>query len=296
MKTCVIFNPTARGDKAKAFRARLASLAGAAVLKPTHAAGAGRLLAAEAVREGFEVIVAAGGDGTVNEVLNGMADEPHGLEQARLGVLPLGTINVFARELGLPRGFDAAWRVITAGREASVDLPEAEFAGAGRRERRCFAQLAGAGLDSRAIELVDWERKKAFGPLAYVFAGLEAAMERQPRIIVESDAVCCEGELVLIGNGRRYGGDFDLFPAAALCDGRLSVAVFPRVNVPVLVRFGWGWLTDRLHAATDCRTFQAESLTLSTEHGIAVELDGDNVGRLPARFSIRPGALRVLVP
>ena len=296
MKTCVIFNPTARGDKARAFRARLSALAGSVVLKPTYAVGAGRLLAAEAVREGFEVIVAAGGDGTVNEVLNGIADEPCGLEQARLGVLPLGTINVFARELGLPRGFDAAWRVIAEGREARVDLPVAEFGSDGKRERRCFAQLAGAGLDSRAIELVDWERKKAFGPLAYVFAGLEAVMEPQPKIRVESDGVVHEGELVLVGNGRRYGGDFDLFPAAALCDGRLSVAVFPKVNFPALIRFGLGWLTERMHAATDCRTFQAELLTLSTEPGIAVELDGDNVGRLPARFSIRPGALRVLVP
>lgn len=296
MKTCVIFNPTARGDKAKAFRARLSSLAGAVELKPTHAAGAGRSLAAQAVREGFEVIVAAGGDGTVNEVLNGIADEPRGLERARLGVLPLGTINVFARELGLPRGFHEAWQVIAGGREMRVDLPVAEFTRNGQRERRCFAQLAGAGLDSRAIELVDWERKKAFGSFAYILAGLEAVTEPQPKIRMESDAGTCEGELVLIGNGRRYGGDFDLFPAAALCDGRLSVAVFPTVNVPALIRFGWGWLTDRIHAATDCRTFQVESLTLSTEPGIALELDGDNVGQLPAQLAVRAGGLRVLVP
>lgn len=296
MKTCVIFNPTARGDKARAFRARLAALSSSVVLKPTYAAGSGRLLAAEAVREGFEVVVAAGGDGTVNEVLNGIVDEPAGLTQVRLGVLPLGTINVFARELGLPSGLDSAWACIEGGRELRVDLPEVAFARDGCEHRRCFAQLAGAGLDSRAIELVDWQRKKAFGPLAYVLAGLEAVMEPQPRISVKLGADEHEGELVLVGNGRRYGGDFPLFPAAHLADGRLTVAIFPKVDVPALVRFGWGWLTGRIHEATDCRVFQTESFSLSASSGVAFELDGDNAGHLPATFSVRPGALRVLAP
>src|SRR3989442_3147737 len=112
MKICVIFNPAARGEKAQRFREHLAMLSTQCVLKPTYAAGAGRALAAEAVREGFEIIVAAGGDGTVNEVLNGIGDEPEGFSRACLGVLPLGTINVFARELNLPSQFTPAWDVI----------------------------------------------------------------------------------------------------------------------------------------------------------------------------------------
>src|SRR5258705_2208413 len=98
MKVCVIFNPAARGEKAKQFRDRLAALSTRVELKPTYAAGTGRALAAEAVREGFKTIVAAGGDGTLNEVVNGLADEPEGLARTRLGGLPLGTLNVFARE------------------------------------------------------------------------------------------------------------------------------------------------------------------------------------------------------
>src|SRR5882672_2238462 len=96
---CVIFNPTARGDKAKRFRQQLDSIAKQAKLKQTTAAGDARRLAAEAVKEGFDTIVAAGGDGTLNEVLNGIGDAPKGFEGARLGLLPLGTVNVFAREL-----------------------------------------------------------------------------------------------------------------------------------------------------------------------------------------------------
>ena len=297
MKICVIFNPAARGEKAAHFRDQLASLSSRVTLRPTYAAGAGRTLAAEAVREGFETIVAAGGDGTLNEVLNGIGDEPEGFARVRLGLLPLGTINVFARELRIPSAFPQAWRVIEAGRETLIDLPQADFSSAGgQTQRRYFAQLAGAGLDSRAIELVDWEQKKSFGPLAYVVAGFKALAEQKSQITASAADSRAVGELVLVGNGRYYGGNFELFPKADLRDGLLDVTVFPKVNWEILLRSGWGWLTDQIHSAAGCQTFQAESFSLTSEGKVAFELDGDNVGHLPARFSVRRGVLRVLVP
>ena len=163
--TCVIFNPTARGDKAKSFRARLADLGAGIQLIPTSGPDSAPAQAAAAVDAGCTTLVAAGGDGTVNQVLNGLVAAREGLARARLAVLPLGTVNVFAKELGIPTGFAGAWRVIQAGRERTIDLPVAEFGPPERRERRCFAQLAGAGLDSRALSLVDWGLKKRIGPL-----------------------------------------------------------------------------------------------------------------------------------
>lgn len=296
MKTCVIFNPAARGEKAKRFRDHLAALSTRVTLKPTYAAGTGRPLAAEAVREGCETIVAAGGDGTLNEVLNGIGDEPEGFKRVRLGVLPLGTINVFARELSLPMAFDSAWKIIDQSRERLIDLPEAEFIKEGQPQRRYFAQLAGAGLDSRAIELVDWEQKKNIGPLAYVVAGFKALREQKSSIIASAAHVGTTGELVLIGNGRYYGGNFELFPKADLYDGLLDVTVFPKVNWKILFRSGWGWLTNQLHAAAGCHAFQADSFTLTSAGTTALELDGENVGHLPAKFSVRKQALRVLAP
>lgn len=112
MRACVIFNPTARGDKARHFRRHLEEFSDGIALKPTQAPGDGRRLATEAVRDGFDTLVAAGGDGTVNEVLNGIADAPSGFARARLAVLPLGTVNVFARELGLPLQLRPAWQAI----------------------------------------------------------------------------------------------------------------------------------------------------------------------------------------
>src|SRR5262249_44878040 len=125
MKICVIFNPTARGEKAKHFQAHLASLSSQCLLKPTSGPGAGRALAGEAVEQGFGTIVAAGGDGTVNEVLNGIGDAADGFQRARLAVLPLGTVNVFAKELRIPSGLPAAWKLVREGSEARIDLAEA---------------------------------------------------------------------------------------------------------------------------------------------------------------------------
>ena len=176
MKTCVIFNPAARGEKARSFRGFLEKIAGNAAFKPTWAAGAATELARNAVEEGFENIVAAGGDGTLNEVLNGIAETRDGLAKTRLGVLPLGTVNVFAKELRIPEDPQQAWETILAGAERTIDLPFADWTEDGAPKRRYFAQLAGAGLDAEAIALVDWESKRRFRQLAYVFAGLRALL------------------------------------------------------------------------------------------------------------------------
>ena len=142
---------------------------------PTRAAGDARMLAAELVSAGAGTVVAAGGDGTVNEVLNGICDVPDGLQRTRLAVIPMGTVNVFAKELRIPGRFEGAWNVVRTGREWLMDLPLAEFTGpTGARVRRHFILMAGAGLDSAAIERVDWDLKRRVGPLAYIWAGLQA--------------------------------------------------------------------------------------------------------------------------
>ena len=107
-------------------------------MKATAAPGDARRLAAEAVGEGFDLIVAAGGDGTVNEVLNGIGDAPDGFARARLGVLPLGTVNVFARELKIPLQLERAWEVLRRGRETQIDLPRVEFSANGKSRAALF--------------------------------------------------------------------------------------------------------------------------------------------------------------
>jgi diacylglycerol kinase (ATP) len=296
MKICVIFNPAARGLKAAKFRSHLAALSSECALKPTFVAGGGRALAAEAVREGFEIVVAAGGDGTVNEVLNGIGDVPDGFARVRLGVLPLGTMNVFARELRLPTTFDAAWRVIKAGRESAIDLPQVEFGANGKTESRFFAQLAGAGWDSKAVELVNWEYKKKIGGLAYVLSGLNAMTKPLPQVAVSDGTRTLSGQMVVVGNGQLYGWNCRLFPLADLRDGVLEVSVFPQVDVERLLRSAWGLLTSRLYETGAAQHLKAEKFTLSSNDRVAFHVEGENIGYLPATFSVKREALKVIVP
>jgi YegS/Rv2252/BmrU family lipid kinase len=296
VRTCVIFNPVARGNKARHFRRWLDGVAAECALKPTAGPNDARRLAAAAVRENFDLVVAAGGDGTVNEVLNGLGDAPDGFDRARLGVLPLGTVNVFARELGLPPRLEAAWEILRRGREQKIDLPTVEFSAKGKIERRYFAQLAGAGLDARAIELVSWRLKKKTGPFAYVVAGFQALWERQPKITVRADGQILAGELVLIGNGKLYGGAVAVFPAADLQNGRLEVCLFPRVNFWRLLRCAPGLLVTQKLPEKLVRRIGAARLELTSEAPVAFELDGEWVGNLPATFFIAPQKLRVVVP
>jgi YegS/Rv2252/BmrU family lipid kinase len=296
MRACVIFNPSARGQKAQKLSGLLQSFALDCDCQPTSAAGDARLFAAQAVQKGFDTIIAAGGDGTLNEVLNGIGDVPGGFSKVRLGVLPLGTINVFARELGIPLDLKQAWEIILLGNEILIDLPKAEFQRQGKPALQYFAQLAGAGLDSNAVAMVDWELKKKIGPLAYIVAGVKALQLPQSKITVSSTNGSATGELALIGNGRFYGGNFALCPKADLRDGLLDVCVFPKVDWPTLFRAGIGLMTKNLHRVCATRELQADTFTLTAGRQTFLQLDGENVGELPAKFSVQPKILRVIAP
>jgi diacylglycerol kinase (ATP) len=294
--TCLIFNPAARGNKARHLRRQLDAVGAQCALKATTAPDDARRLATQAVTEGFDLIVAAGGDGTINEVLNGIGDAPDGFARARLGALPLGTVNVFARELKLPQSVEIAWEVLQRGREIKIDLPRVEFSANGVLQNRYFCQLAGAGLDARAIELVDWQHKKQVGKLAYVIAGLRALCEKKPQITVRANKQSATGELVVVGNGRFYGGSFALLPHANLRDGVLDICVLPRVNWTALLRSAPGLLLRGKLPASVAQHLSAEKFELTSETAAAFELDGEWVGKLPVTFSIEREKLRVVVP
>ena len=296
MRICVIFNPAARGNKARRFRKFLNELSQQCALKATTAPGDARRLAQAAAATGYDIIVAAGGDGTVNEVLNGIGDEPDGFARTRLGVLPLGTVNVFARELKIPLRLEHAWQVLKRARETKIDLGRVDFFEDGKSQQRLFMQLGGAGLDARAVELVSWKLKKNAGPLAYVVAGLQALVEKQPRICVSAGGKKLEGELALVGNGKFYGGPFDIFPGADLRDGLLDACVFPSVNATALLGLAPGFIVRRKLSEHRVQRLRSEKIELTSETPAAFELDGEWIGNLPATFSVEQKKLRVVVP
>jgi diacylglycerol kinase (ATP) len=295
-RICIIFNPAAKGNKARRFRQQLGALTGDWVIKATTAPGGGRALAREAVEEGFGLVAAAGGDGTVNEVLNGLGDVPEGFARAALGIIPLGTANVLARELLLPFNLLRCCEILRQGRTDCVDLVRVGHRLRGEPVERWMVQVAGAGLDARAVELVDWGYKQRIGYLAYIAAGLRALREPQPEITVLAGDTRVTGELVLLGNGRLYGGAFALFPAADLHDGLLDARILPRVNWRVAMGCGFNVITRRFGdfgRAVDLRTTRLE---LRSEQRVALQIDGDCAGELPAWFEVAPRMLRVVVP
>ncbi len=150
--TVVILNPAARGVRANRWRAQIESIAGGSLLRATSRSGEAESLARHAVREGFEKIVAAGGDGTINEVVNGLAGS-----NAALGLLPMGTVNVFAMELGLPANdLQRCWDIIQRGHTRLVDLPNANG--------KYFVQLGGVGLDAQVVKETSLAFKAQFRP------------------------------------------------------------------------------------------------------------------------------------
>ncbi len=296
VRICVIFNPAARGNKARRFRRHLDEMAQQSVFKATTAPGDARRFAATAASDGFDVIVAAGGDGTVNEVLNGIGDVPGGFGRTRLGVLPLGTVNVFALELRIPLRLEAAWAVLRRGRELRIDQGRVNYLDDGQPAQRYFMQLGGAGLDARAVELVSWKLKTNAGVLAYVVAGFQALAEKQPHISVLADGKKIEGELALVGNGKFYGGRYNVFPAARLDDGLLDARVIRRVSLASLIRLAPGLFLRRKLSEELAPQVRAQKLEITSESPTAFELDGEWVGHLPATFSVEARQLRVVVP
>ena len=298
MRIGLIFNPTAQGDKARGLRSQLEMIADECTLMPTEGPGHAEDLAEQAVADGFGMLVAAGGDGTVHEVANGMVRHPEGLKRVALGILPMGTVNVMARELRVPLDFEAAWRVIRRGYTRRIDLPWMELQREGETQQRCFPALGGAGLDARACELVRWETKKKSGQWAYITAGLRAATEVMPTFRVQAgERVIESAELIMLGNGHMYGGPYDVFPQARLDDGRVDAIVAESVEKWRLPQYAQAILTGNLPKLDGVHYFQAETIELTPESDerVAVQLDGDAMGELPGKISVQALGLRVVM-
>ena len=246
------------------------------------------------MREGYELIVGAGGDGTINEVLNGIGDVPDAFSRVRLGVLPLGTVNVLAYELGIPSNLTEACKVLESNRERVVDLPQIDFTGSG--STRLFTQMAGFGWDARAVQLVDWPLKKRIGRFAYVWAALKAAAEHLPQITVSDGTRSVTGPFIIVGNGRFYAGRWSLCPEASWDDGMLEATVFPSTTLPALLRSGAAIIVNRLRSFGGVQFLRAPVLEFTSAQPAPIQADGEFVGSTPARCSLRPRTLRIVVP
>ncbi|HEY0257232.1 MAG TPA: diacylglycerol kinase family protein [Candidatus Methylacidiphilales bacterium] len=281
-RVCIIINPAARGSRGR--MQRLERITGGAIIKTTKGPGDAEAQAERAVEQGYDTIVAAGGDGTINEVVNGIGTAP-----VSLGILPTGTVNVFAMELGIPFNLDAAWKVIRAHKVRAVDLASANG--------HLFVQMAGVGLDAQIVQRNNRQVKHVLGPLSYLLTATQVAIEKPPRLRVSSQGhPTVEGSFVLVGNGRLYGGPFSLFNEADPQDGLLDICVFKHMNYLALMRYFRGALFGSLSKFSDVHYFKARDLLVKADRHVPFEADGELAGHAPVEFFVRRRKLRVLVP
>jgi diacylglycerol kinase (ATP) len=264
----------------------------------TERQGHGAELAHRGLSEGYATIVAVGGDGTVNEVVNASVDSG-----VAVGVLPLGANNDFLRGLGV-WSWQQACRVIAQGVERELDVGLAEYHDReGRRRWRYYANLADVGLGSQVVRNTPRRLRHSLGGgLGYVISLYRTALRGQARarrMRVHVDGVLrYDDRLLLVEtlNGSHAGGGLKVAPEARLDDGLLDVfivedmhwlkvwALFPRVYRG----------THVTHEKTCC--VQAKSVEVETETETIVSIDGEVVGCTPARFSVMPGLLKVRCP
>src|SRR3954447_8180800 len=164
-KILVILNPAAHSTRAGGEANHIDHMRGDADFELTSGPGDAGVLAAGAAARGYTTVVAAGGDGTINEVVNGIPGSG-----ASLGVLPVGTMNVFAAELGIPGDLNEAWDVILGGNTREIDLAQAN--------QQYFVQLAGVGLDAQVVKETSWSMKRSLGPLSYVVSAAQVAARK----------------------------------------------------------------------------------------------------------------------
>lgn len=284
----LIFNPRARSQKGRRALRFIMDHATRFALYASNSADEARKLAAMFAREGEPVVIAAGGDGTLNAVVQGLAGSA-----TALGVLPAGTMNVFARELGIP--FDnlpRAFEVIEQGLIQEIDLFEANGVP--------FVQMAGVGFDAMVIEETTWESKKMLGPLAYLLAAVKVLGESPPRMeVICNDGRREEGVAVLAGNGSLYGGQFKLFHKADNRDSMLDVLVFKEAGYRLVLDSLRGLALGGLeHVGPTVSYLQASGLQVIADREVPVQVDGELMGR--AREVVfgngEPGRLRVIGP
>jgi diacylglycerol kinase (ATP) len=285
VKLAIIFNPAARGEKARSLEEKVRSLTGPDTPLFTSRPGETVALARQLAQEGHSTIVAAGGDGTINEVVNGIA----GLDVS-LGILPTGTMNILACELGLPTTqLEQCWEIIQRGFTRSIDLAMAND--------QYFVQLAGIGLDALVVRETDLNMRKTIGPISYIFAAVQIIGRPAPRLeICFNERETMGGCFVLVGNGRFYGGPLSFFPKAKNDDGLLDVLVFKHQGYLDIIRYLQGVLIGNHADFADIEYRQIHSLRVISDWRIPVEIDGEVSFHTPVHFRVGPSKLRVHVP
>jgi diacylglycerol kinase (ATP) len=265
--------------------------AGAEVdLIPTTGPQMAGALAAQAAASGCDLILAAGGDGTINETVNGIAGT-----DVQFGILPSGTANVLANEVGFANRPDEAAKQLLHAKPVRIALGALDMPD---RPRRYFALMAGVGLDARIVYELDLNLKHRIGKLAYWHGGFKQFGRPVPRFHLSVNGNQYVASFALITRVRNYGGDFEIARRVKLTDTDFEVVVFQNSDWIDYLRFFGAVMTNRLHTTNGVALARATQVKVEApeDQRIYIQIDGESVGVLPATISVAPDALTILLP
>ena len=296
----VIVNPASgRPDRGRGWRAIEQALRRAGVsvdVVHTQQPGHGETLARQALCDGRRHIVAVGGDGSVNEIVQGiMTAGPADTREVTLAVAPQGTGNDWARSLGITRDPSRIADVVAAGRTMLHDVGFIDFPEAGGM-RRWFINVAGAGYDAYVSERVPRPVPSAFTYLRVALNGLATYRSPEFRITAGDETIAGRLLLAFVANARFCGNRMHVAPTALLDDGELDVLAVQELSLlqvlPKLVKLYRGQiLGDRA-----VRHLRSATVRIETDPAVAVQADGQIVGRTPAEFGVQRQALQTVIP
>jgi diacylglycerol kinase (ATP) len=287
----LIYNPTSgREEMRKRLPEILQQLERGGIETSTHATigeGDATLAAADAVERGFDMIIAAGGDGTIYEVINGMAEKYY---RPQLGILPLGTTNDFARALNIPRSWEGAVDVILQQHAMYIDV--------GKMNQRYFINIAGGGSMTELTYEVPSKLKTMIGQMAYYMKGLEKLPRLRPiELYIRTDDRELHEEvmLFLISNSNSVGGFEKLAPDASLNDGLFDVLILKKCNLAEFIRVVSLALRGEHLGDPNIIYLQTRSVQVTSPDYVQINLDGEFGGTLPCVFTNLPSHLQIFI-
>jgi YegS/Rv2252/BmrU family lipid kinase len=253
-------------------------------IRETSAPGDAGVMAREAALEGADAVVAVGGDGTMNEVADGLAGSA-----TRLVFVPHGTGNVFAREFSLPESVEGCMDLLASGKTISVRLAKAND--------RHFVLLGSAGFDAEVVERMHHRQKNLLGIAAYVLCGARHLLRSQPPLWIEfPDRERIEAQAVIVTRGKMYGGNVTIAPAGDIARETFQVIALLRKGRWSIAKFALDALRGKHVSSRDVLIRESPSLFVRSTIPSACQVDGEYLGPLPVRFTVTDVLLRIVVP
>lgn len=283
----VIYNPVAGPrvvNRIDQVRSYLSARGRPFRIRETAAPGDAVIMARESALEGADAVVAVGGDGTMNEVADGLAGSA-----TRLAFVPHGTGNVFAREFSLPESVEGCLDLLSTGKTISIRMAKAN-------DRR-FVLLASAGFDAEVVERMNPRQKNLIGLAAYVLCGVRHILRSQPTLWLEfPDHERIEAQAVFVVRGKKYGGNVTIAPDGDIAGDTLQVIALLRKGRWSIAMFALDALRGKHTVSRHVLVRESSSLFVRSAIPSACQVDGEYLGPLPVRFTVTDALLRVVVP